>query len=167
MHLDEEIANLISKHCHVAADGTLAWRGRCYGAPQEFVDLTGCEDRASAAEQCSNISNDSKVIVTLRDLFDEFSPGNATVQSWQAITDTATLTVPHRPPRDRNSSLLASIKARRGTPPPQVVPIHAPVMHPRDRASRGLDVASDTDAAADPVADAPPAVAPVEHEVLE
>ena len=167
MPLDEHITILISKHCHVSAAGTLAWRGRCYGALLEFIDLMGCEDRATAAQRCSNISDNNQVIDTLRDLFDEFSPGGATVQCWQAITDAATLAVHHRQPRGSHSTFLASIRARRGTPPPQAVPIRAPVMHPRDRAGRGLDVASDTAAAADIATDAPPAVEPAEPAALE
>ena len=163
MPLDEDITNLISKHCHVSANGILAWRGRCYGALLDFIDLMGCEDRASAAERCANISDNSQVIDTLRDLFEEFSPAGATVQSWQAIT----LAVPHRQLRGSSSTLLASIKARRGPPPPQVVPTHAPVMHPRDRATRGLDVASDAAPVADIEAAAPPTAEPAAPAALD
>ena len=163
MPLDEGITDLIRKYCHVSAHGILSWRGRCYGALLDFIDIMGCEDRASAAERCRNISDDSHVIDTLQDLFEEFSPTGATVQSWQAIADAATLAVPHRPLRGSSSTLLTSIKARRGVPSPQVVPpTRAPVMHPRDRATRGLDVASDAATVADFEAAAPPAADPAE-----
>ena len=105
MALDGQIADVIRKHCHLSADGTLAWRGRCFAALTEFLDVIGCDDRASALERClvlRDASASSHVIPTLQEVFDEFSSPEATVQCWQAITDAVTTDVPHRPARDHS-----------------------------------------------------------------
>ena len=134
--MDESITAIISKHCHVLADGTLAWRGRCVAALSEFLDVIGCEDRASALERCTAISDapNPSVVPVLQEIFADFSSPDATAPCWQAIADAITATAPQRPPRDTSSSLLASIKARRGIPaqPQAVRPV---MMHPRDRAA--------------------------------
>ena len=162
MALDGHIADVLRKHCKVSAGGTLAWRGRCFAALSEFVDVIGCEDRSSALERCLAISNaptSSHVIPPLREIFEDFCSPDATVPCWQAITDAVTTTAPHRP---TDSSLLASIRARRGIPGPSGPPAVAVMMHPRDRAARGLALPS---ASAD-VADADAAEPAAEPETL-
>ena len=145
--LDEAINNLIGSHCRVSADGTLAWRGRCLGAPTEFIALLHPEYQFSAVERCKQISNDSHVIgpiATLRPLSHEFASDLATVRCWQAIADAVLAEAQAEPEHQAlarsASSLLANIKARRGIPPPAEA-LHLP-MHPRDRACRGLDDAA-------------------------